>query len=492
MRRAAVMATTALAALLAGCAKVPPVQRPSLETEVPDVWAAVPDAARAEEVADAWWEEFGDPRLSEAVVAALENNHDLRAAAARVAQAEAQARIAGADRKPAADVGLSGSRRKQSFIGLPVPGGDEVLSSTVTSYGASVNISWEIDLWGRLRATAGAAVADLQAAKAEFAAARLSLAGQTTKAWLAASEAAQQVDLARRTVETWRQSYEQVRHRYERGVRPSLDVRLAGSSLADAEALLALRLRQQDATVRQLEVLLGRYPGRNLHPPTALPAVPREIPGGLPADLVDRRPDLAAAERRLAAADQRLVAARRSLYPRISLTASGGTASTQLTDLVDGNFGIWSLAANLLQPLFQGGKLRAGVDRAAAGTDEALESYVAGALRAYAEVETALAADDHLAQQDDRLAESSRQATAARALALGRYQAGLEDYVTVLESQRRQFLSESALLNVRRVRLENRVDLYLALGGGFRRPRADPERPLAADVGVAVRAEPEP
>lgn len=468
MRAVAAIAALGTAFLVA-CVKPPPVEHPSVDLDVPESWTAVGELSPSGEVPDAWWEDFGAPALSEAVQAALDRNHDLRAAAARVERAAAQARIAGADLEPALDLGINASRRKQNFIGFPIPGEEgSVLSTTFTNYGASLNLSWEIDLWGRLRAGARAALADLQAARADYAAARLSLAGQTAKAWLAAAEAAQQVDLARRTVETWRRSFQQVQYRYEQGVRSPLDVRLARTSLADAEALLEVRRNQQDAAVRQIEILMGRYPGRELADPESLPGVPSRIPAGLPAEMVSRRPDLAASERRLAAADQRLRSARRSLYPRFTLTASGGTASAGLSDLVDGNFSVWSLAAGLFQPLFQGGRLRAGVDDAEAGTREALEIYISDVLRAYGEVEAALAAEQYLARETEYLSESSVQSAAARELAQGRYEFGLEDYVTVLEAQRRELNSQAALLEVRRLRLNNRVDLYLALGGGFR------------------------
>jgi outer membrane protein TolC len=167
--------------------------------------------------------------------------------------------------------------------------------------------------------------------------------------------------------------------------------------------------------------------------------------------------------------------AKRSLYPRFSLTASGGTISTQLGDLVDGDFSVWSIVGNLFQPIFQGGRLRAGVDLADAGTEAAVESYISAALVAYTEVESALAADAFLAREDERLREATRQAAAARELAEERYAAGLEEYITVLESQRRELTTEATALNVRRLRLANRVDLYLALGGGYLRPDAAPD-----------------
>ena len=187
-----------------------------------------------------------------------------------------------------------------------------------------------------------------------------------------------------------------------------------------------------------------------------------------------RRPDLAAAERRLAASGELVSVARRARYPRITLTTSGGTATDALTSLLDGNFGVWSLVGNLVQPIFEGGRIRANIERAEASRDEGLAAYINTVLAAYLEVERALAAEQFLADRETALAEASGQSTAAERLADDRYRSGLEGYVTVLESQRRSFDAESALISVRRIRLDNRVDLYLSLGGGFDRYQ-DPE-----------------
>jgi NodT family efflux transporter outer membrane factor (OMF) lipoprotein len=246
-----------------------------------------------------------------------------------------------------------------------------------------------------------------------------------------------------------------------------LDVHLGRSSQATAEAVLYQRQRQLDGVLRQLEILLGRYPAGATELATELPAVPPPVPAGLPANLVARRPDLVAAERRLAAADARLVVARKALYPRISLTASGGQSSSALGDLLDGDFSVWNLVGNISQPLFQGGRLRGGVDLAQAGTEQALAQYADSVLRAYAEVESALAAAQLLAQQEAAVATAARAAGAARRLAAERYSKGLADLITVLEAQRRAFEAESQLLAVRRQRLQARLDLHLALGGGW-------------------------
>ena len=455
---------------LLSCASVPKIQHPDIDVQPPLAWTADPASADAPALADAldaaWWQTFATPRLDELITEALEHNRDLQAAAARLQMAQAQARIAGAPLQPQATATASGSRRKQNFIGLPIPGGGAA-SSTSDNFGVNLNLSWEIDLWGRLRASHAASLADLQAAGADLAGARLSLATQTARAFFAATEAGRQVELAQATVDNYRLSTEQIYSRYQRGLRSSLDLRLGRASLASAEALLQQRRQQFDRSLRQLQLLLGHYPSADLEIPADLPAIPAPIPVHLPADLVSRRPDLVAAERRLAASDRRLAEARSALYPRISLTASSGRSSEELKDLLDGDFGVWSLLANITQPLLQGGRLRAGVDLASAGEEQALALYAGSVLRAYSEVESALAGERFLAAQETALLTATQEALAARQLAEERYAKGLADLITMLEAQRRAFDAQSRLLTVRRQRLDARLDLHLALGGGF-------------------------
>ena len=450
----------------AGCAAAPAVNPPDVDVTLPEAWSAGPAGTAAADTL--WWRAFNDETLSGLVADALARNHNLQASAARVRAAAARARIAGAPLYPDAGGRASGSRRKQNFIGLPIPGsGNGVLTSTSSSFGLSLDVSWELDLWNRLGAGASAALADVQAARADHNGARLSLSGQTVKAWFAAVEAHRQVELSEATVENFRTSSEVVRERYRRGLRHALDLRRALSSLAGAEAVLQQHRLVFGATCRQLEVLLGRYPAAALRPGVTLPELPEAIPAGLPADLVARRPDLVAAERRLAASYARYTQARRALYPRISLTGSAGTSTRDLENLLDGDFSVWNLAGNILQPLFQGGRIRGGIQLAASQSEQAVSAYVQSVLSAYAEVETALAAETLLAKRQSALETATEQALAARRLAEDRYAGGLADLNTMLDAQRGAYASESQLIAVRRQRLENRVNLHLALGGGF-------------------------
>ncbi len=468
-----------ISALVSACATAPPEQ-PTPVLDTPEAWTTETPDARP--LTDSWWTTFGDARLDAIVKEALERNYDLQAAAASVAAATARARIAGADLKPQIGASFDAGRRQQIFVGLPIPGSGGLLKSTSSSYGLGLNVSWEADLWGRLRAGQAAAINDARAAEADYAAARLSLAGQVAKAWFAVVEAERQVQLATDTVDSRRTTAERIGARYRRGVAPPLDLRLARSNLATAESTRELRRRQLDGNRRQLEILLGRYPrgdatlgfpplekggSRGDSPPLRLPDVPPEIPAGLPSELVARRPDLRAAERRLEASGLRVREAHRALYPRITLTASGGTTSDSLGDLLDGDFSVWSLAGGLLQPIFQGGRLRAAVELAEASRDGALALYAQGILRAFAEVESALASERLLAAEEAAQAVATQESAAAVALAEDRYNAGVGDYLTILESQRQAFFTESRLLTLRALRLSNRADLHLALGGDF-------------------------
>jgi multidrug efflux system outer membrane protein len=282
------------------------------------------------------------------------------------------------------------------------------------------------------------------------------------------------VALAQRTVASFGRSRAAIEERYRGGLVTALDVRLARENEATARANLAQRRREQDAAARSLEVVLGRYPAAGLRPPATLPGIAHPVPAGLPATLLDRRPDLVAAGLRLDAAGARARGARKNRLPSLSLTTSGGTASEHLKDLLDWDRLVWSLVSGLTQPLFAGGRLSAEAALARAQDSEALADYAREALTAFREVEAALAAEGHYTDQAAALEVAAAESGRAADLAQERYTEGLIDIVTLLEAQRRAFTAESARLRTARERLANRVDLYLALGGDFAAPAAAP------------------
>jgi len=461
--------TLALAFVL-GCASAPERKPPPVAVETPAAWTATPGAepdTTAPPAATDWWREFADTGLDSLVAEALAQNLDILAAAARVEAAAAAARAAGADLWPQLNATGRAARAQSNIIGIPIPGAPDVIQTRNSSFGASLDLSWEIDLWGRMGKAKSAALADAQASAADLAGARLSIAGQTAKSYFAVVEARAQVRLAQATVESFQRSADFVRRRYEEGVRPPLDLRIALTTLAQSRALLELRHQQLDAATRALEILLARYPAAAFAAGAELPPVVGDVPPGLPADLLIRRPDLFAAERRYAAAEARAGEARRAFFPRITLTGSAGVLSKDVEDLVDLDFGVWSIAAGLVQPIFQGGRLRANLARSHAVADQALVAYVQALLRAFGEVETAIVAERALAERARHLQEAAVQSEAAQRLAERQYVAGLVDYITVLETQRQALSSQIELITVRRQRLDARVNLHLALGGGF-------------------------
>ncbi len=459
------IAYLALFALFTACASAPRVQQSPVQPS--QAWQTdAPLTTRADTL---WWATFNDSHLDSLIAQALAYNHDLHAAAARLNAARAQAKMAAAPLYPQLSAGLSGTNRKQNFIGFPIPTQttNGVPSSTSTTYGTSISASWEIDLWARLGASAAVAQANYQATRAMHRGARVSLAAQTAKAWFAAVEAKRQRELARAMYQDKRLSDAQVRARYERGVRPALDARQSQSDLAASRDRLHQREQRYDIAIRHLEVLIGRYPAGTFAIADDLPQVPHPVPAGIPADLVSQRPDLIAVERQFAASQANHKAAKRARYPRISLTASGGTSSDALGNLLTGDFSVWSLIANLTQPLFQGGRVQGNIDLTRARENEAAAIFAQTVLQAYSEVENALSAEAYLAKREAALQTVAEQAMATRQWAEDRYDRGLTDLLTMLRTRGTAYLAESQLLAVRRQRLAARVDLHLALGGGF-------------------------
>ncbi|QDV04720.1 Outer membrane protein OprM precursor [Planctomycetes bacterium Poly30] len=468
------IAWAALAPFMSGCtltARAPDAIAPELGIDVPTAWATVADSASVDA---RWWDGFDDATLSSLVDEALRTNHDLKGAAARLEVAAAQARVAGAVLLPTLDAGLNGQRQAQNFAALPIPGlGGGTQSVTSDSFGVSLNFRWELDLWGRLRAGARAAAADLQAESDAYVAASLSLAAQTAKAWYALTEAGLQLQLAEATVASFKETRRQATDRTAAGVQAPVDEHLSEANVASAEANLQARAEAHSRAARQLEVILGRYPSAELQNANDLERTTPAIPSGIPSEVIRRRPDVRVLERQLAAALERAGAARANLYPQLTLTGSAGTSSAEFEDLLSGDFFIWNIAGGLVQPLFAGGRLRAEVKAAESRIKVASEAFAQGVLEAFLDVEATLTAETFLAGQETALVRAADASKRAADIASNRYSQGIESLLLVLESQRRELDARSRLLSVRRARLDARIDLHLALGGGFTAETSD-------------------
>jgi len=447
----AILAIGAL--MLTGCAvKKPPetsvVVAEALPetTEVPDDWSA--EAEDTGEVDDGWLSSFGDPQLQALAEEALANNLNLRIGAAQVDRAAGLARAAGAALKPA--VGFAGD--------ISDTGGDALASGT--SYNASLAVSWEVDVWGRVRSQARAGEEAFQATVADFEYARQSLVATTAKTWFLATEVRLQRDLAQEAVETFKGVLEVVEAKEEIGKVTMQDVSLARADVASAEEALRQAQSAYEQTLRSLEVLLGRYPGADLEAANDLIPVPPPVPVGIPSDIIARRPDLRASERRVAAAFYQEQEARLARLPRFNLTAAGGINSG-LDDAI-GN-----LAAGIVAPIFSGGALAAQVDIATADQAAAMAAYGLNLLSAFQEVENALANERLFEERQQFLEEVVTENEKALELAQLRYEVGQIDLLSVLQMQARVLGAKASLIRVRDERLAQRVNLHLALGGSF-------------------------
>jgi NodT family efflux transporter outer membrane factor (OMF) lipoprotein len=447
------------AALLAGCQALT-AQRtePASAGVAPTAGWSTP--GHAGPLVQDWVADLGDPRLEALVAEAAGSNFDLHAAAARLDAALARADLEAASARPRVDASGNASRR-----GSGTERGARVYSN---SFDARFDAAWEADLWGRLSDATQAAALEARASAADLRAARLSVAADVAGAWFDAVEAALQLDLAEETLRNFEDNLEIVESGFRAGLNSALDVRLERANLAGARSRVEARHVDSDRAVRALEVLLGRYPGAALAPGAELPALSVPVPAGLPAELLERRPDVRAAGLRLEASDRRVDEARKARLPALRLTGAGGFGSTELRDLLDFDSLLWSLAAGLLAPVVDGGRIDARVAIERARTDEALADYARVLLTAFREVETTLASEAYLQRQEAALREASAESDRATALALERYRRGLVDIVTWLEARRRAFDAKSTLIAVSNRRLQNRIALHLALAGDFR------------------------
>lgn len=455
---------------LVSCGLLPPLGSGRLKKDVQDLhalapenWAALPSLP--EKASTGWLADFNSIQLRVLVDQAITANPDLKAAAARVKQANAETVQVGAAMFPTLTTSYTASRSQspgdQRFAGL---------TPINNRFRLPFNMSWEIDFWGRVADERGAAKATRLEQEENFHAARLSLAANTVRTAVTLAEAQTLLRLAEQNVQSRRVQLGILEKQMDRGIDPdraALDVSLARADLARTESTLQQRRASVDQTRRALEVLMGGYPAGKEAGIGTLPSLQRGIPAGLPSELLLRRPDMRAAERRLEASLRRESAAKKAFLPSIRLTGESGRTSQDMDNLLAPDSAMWSIAANGVQTLFQGGRLVAGVKLARGRYEELLETYKGSALTAFQEVETALAADRFLRDQATALTHAATEAERSEKLALGQYEKGLTDVLTLLDASQRAFDARSSLVSVQAQRLRNRADLHLALGGEF-------------------------
>ncbi len=456
MNAQAVLLLALAATLPAGCALRAPPERTDTQAQAlpgvtaPDAWQSGSVAAGA--VSDAWLTDFDDPRLNALVTEALANNPDLLAAAARVEQAAAYVDAAGSALYP--QVAALGN----------ISGKDS--SSGTTNFGG-LFASWELDLWGKVRSGRESARLQLLSAELSRAYARQSMAAMVARAWFLASEARLQKGVADEMVAAADQLVNLARERQRVGVGNEYDVSVAQASLAtyrDAAEQLGLALRQ---SVQAIETLVGRYPAAELEVPTALPKLPGPVPAGLPSELLERRPDVVAAERRVAAAFFRVQEAKAARLPTIKLNTSVSSLSSDLVVLKERDDPVWGYGGRVSVPLYLGGSLKAEIRIRTAEQKEAVAEYGRAGANAFSDVENALSASFALEAREPLLTLAVSENQRALQFAETRYRVGSDDLRAVEQQQLRLFGARSALLRVQSEQLVQRVNLHLALGGNF-------------------------
>jgi outer membrane protein, multidrug efflux system len=453
----------AFAAAVAGCALNPPPSADDLRkdalphTTVPATWKAGGGAPAP--VADHWLATFDDPALSALVAEALLYNADLQAAAARVEQASGYVAVASGSIYPS--VGLAATQSGKS-------GGGGGLNAVF------LNASLELDVWGRLRYGEAAAESQSAAVQADYAYARQSLAAMVAKSWFVAIEAGLQRAIV---VEALHASESLLKLAQERLRIGNGNEQAVAEARANAgtyrDTLRQIELAREQA-LRALELLLGRYPAAEIAVAQQLAPMPPAVSVGVPSELLERRPDVVAAERRVAAAFQRIGEAKAAQLPRLSLTAGGSYISSDIFVLQDRSNPAFSFGANLLAPIYQGGALRAQVDIRTAEQKEAVANYARTAQRSFAEVENALAAENALRDRDAILGANIIDNARSLELVQIQYRVGSVDLRAVEQSQLALYTARMSLLRVQTERRAQRVNLYLALGGGFDLPAMEP------------------
>ena len=459
--------TLAIALGLSGCSMAPKYEQP--EAAAPQSWpqgmAYDRNKAVTEGVTPLHWQEFFvHDSLQQLIELALDNNRDLRQSALNVEAYRALYRIQRSELFPAVGVGGGGNRQR-----LPADLSPTAQSGVSSQYDVSLGVSaWELDIFGRLRDLKGAALERYLAMENTRHAVQTALIGDIANAWLTWNTDYALLELTRATLETYRESLVMVEESHAAGISSALDVRQARSLVEQARVQMALYTRQLAQDRNALQLLIGApIPGNLLYGTDLDSPMLAELPIGLPSDVLQQRPDIRAAEHRLRAANADIGAARAAFFPSISLTASAGTASSELSGLFDSGSEAWSFMPRINLPIFTAGRLKANLEYSEIQRDINVAAYEQAIQSAFREVSDGLAArgtfDDQVQAQSDLVTATSEY----NEMAQQRYDEGVDNYLAVLDARRELFASQQQLLTYRLQQLSSEVALYRALGGGW-------------------------
>lgn len=452
-----------IAVSLAGCAVGPNYKRPAVDA--PAGFRGGTNDVSTNSLADLpWWSVFKDPVLQDLIHVALTNNYDLRITLTRVDQARALQAQARSQFLPQVGYAGEANRGKNEYLGLPVPNGGQTMNSFLAGFGAV----WEIDLWGRVRRMNEAARANFMATQEGRRAVQISVVSAVAGAYFELLELDDQRAIAERTRESYQRTLKLFADQHAGGLASKLEVSRAELALRTVTATIPEIDRQIGLKENEINTLLGRNPGPVARTSTLLSQeMPVEIPVGLPSSLLERRPDVRAAEQGVRVANAQIGVAIGDFFPRIGLTAFYGGTSTDLDNILKNQANIWSAAASAAGPVFTGGRLTGRYRQSKAAWEEAKLHYEQAALAAFREVSDALIS--RLRFEDERV-EQSQAVGAGRdavSVATDRYKEGKASYYEILEAQQQLFPAENTLSRIEAGRRIAVVQLYKALGGGW-------------------------
>jgi len=446
---------------LCGCALHRPPLHPTIVVEalpktlLPPTWTSVPNT---ENVTDDWVKTFQDTALDALVSQAIANNLDLRQSAARVEAARESVIVVGSKLKPQVNAPLSAATTRST---------DKNVTQQKQSSAVLAEVAWEVDVWGRLRAQRAAAQENYEATALDYAFARQSLAATTAKSWYLAIETRQLLALAQRSLNIYKELLELVQIRRNAGKVTDLDVAEASYQLDEAQSQLTVAQGLYSEVRRTLEVLIGHYPAAELDVAKAFTPLPPPVAPGLPSSLLERRPDVVAAEHLVLAAFRTQEAAKLALLPNFSLTLEGGRLSDPLLSVLGLNPWLIHSTVGMLVPVYQGGALRAQIKIATAEEEKSVAHFGGVALQAFDEVEVVLTNEQLLARRLPYAENAVREHGEAVRIGDLRYKSGTMDLLSVLQLQTGQIESQANLIKLRNTQLANRINLHLALGGSF-------------------------
>ena len=444
--------------LIAGCAMGPDYERP--ETAMPEAFEQVVDSGTS--IANLnWWELFGDEQLNSLIRIALEQNRDMAIAVSRIEEVRAALGFVRSDQYPQFEISAGANR------GNSIPG-TSFITPISNNFVLAGNLSYELDLWGKLRRSTEAAQAELLATVDAGNSVMITLIADVASAYLLLLDLDTRVAIAERTLQTRNESLGIIQARFDRGIVALIDVNQAEIEKYDAEAEL-VSLQREDVQVENLlNILLGQHPGAIVRDRRNIYSLePLKVPAGLPSELLERRPDIRVAEQQLAAQTARIGVAEAIRFPSLSLTGSLGLASDELSGFFSSDNKTWGLSAGLIAPVFNAGRNKRRVEVEVARTEQALLNYEQTVLQSLREVEDSLISVK--TYEDEVIARQHQEKSAASAtmLSRARYDGGVTSYLEVLESERSLFRAELLASSTHREQLVAYVTLYKALGGGW-------------------------